>query len=253
VTAIPAADHNEPLVGWTHPPGRELPDFDAALAEMRNVESKLVALEPDWESHARRLRERARRGESRDVLLPEAFALVRLASEKVLGLRHYDEQIVAGMLLARGYIVEMATGEGKTLAATTAAFLEAVTGGRSFIVTVNDYLARRDMEWMGPLFRALGLSVGLVTSHHERNRNMRRYSYAADIVYVTNRELVWDYLRDHLGFQRSDVCLPELPPVIIDEADLVLLDEARIPFIVSGMSGSDDANWDAVRRRRLRI
>ena len=170
-------------------------------------------------------------GRSLDDLLPQAFAVVRVASQRTLGLRHYDVQIIGGGVLHSGSIAEMATGEGKTLVATLAAYLNALAG-KVFVVTVNDYLARRDAEWMAPVYRFLGLEVGSIQSNMPPNE--RHPVYAGDIIYATNNELGFDYLRDNMKSRIEDQVQHSLDFAIIDEVDSILIDEARTPLIISG-------------------
>lgn len=177
-------------------------------------------------------RERLEKGETLEDLLPEAFAVVREAGFRVLNQRHYDVQLIGGMVLHEGRISEMRTGEGKTLVSTLPAYLNALTGKGVHIVTVNDYLARRDSEWMGKIHRFLGLTVGLVV--HGLNYEERRDSYAADITYGTNNELGFDYLRDNMVTRPEGLVQRELHYAIVDEVDSILIDEARTPLIISG-------------------
>ena len=167
-----------------------------------------------------------------DELLPEAFAVVREASKRVLGMRHFDVQLIGGMVLHEGQIAEMKTGEGKTLVATLPSYLNALTGRGVHVVTVNDYLARRDAEWMGQIHRFLGLTVGLVQqsmSPQERKKN-----YECDITYATNSELGFDYLRDNMAADKSEIVQRDFQFCVIDEVDSILIDEARTPLIISG-------------------
>jgi preprotein translocase subunit SecA len=180
------------------------------------------------------LRERLERGEPLDDVLPEAFAAVREASKRTLGQRHYDMQIVGGVVLHRGSIAEMRTGEGKTLVATLPAYLNALTGRGVHVVTVNDYLARRDAEWMGEVHRFLGLRVGVIVP--ELDDRQRRDAYLADVTYVTNNELGFDYLRDNMKLSTAHRVQRELHYAIVDEVDSILIDEARTPLIISGPS-----------------
>ena len=177
-------------------------------------------------------RERAEHGETIDELLPEAFAVGREAAKRVLHMRHFDTQLIGGIVLHEGKIAEMATGEGKTLVATLPAYVNALTGRGVHVVTVNDYLARRDTEWMGPLYRMLGLTVG--TIQHDMDDAARKKAYQADIVYGTNNEFGFDYLRDHMKFALDDCVQRELHYGIVDEVDSILIDEARTPLIISG-------------------
>ena len=167
-----------------------------------------------------------------DELLPEAFAVVREGSKRVLGMRHFDVQLIGGMVLHEGQIAEMKTGEGKTLVATLPSFLNALTGRGVHVVTVNDYLARRDAEWMGQVHRFLGLTVGLI--QQEMTPAERRKNYACDITYATNSELGFDYLRDNMATDIEEVVQRDFQYCVIDEVDSILIDEARTPLIISG-------------------
>ncbi len=175
---------------------------------------------------------RVSNGEPLDNLLHEAFAVVREASKRVLGMRHFDVQLIGGMVLHQGKISEMRTGEGKTLVATLPVYLNALTGRGVHVVTVNDYLARRDAEWMGRLYNFLGLSVGVVVPGQDRQ--VKREAYAADITYGTNNEYGFDYLRDNMAFRAEDRAQRGLHYAIVDEVDSILIDEARTPLIISG-------------------
>ncbi|PIE68105.1 MAG: preprotein translocase subunit SecA [Deltaproteobacteria bacterium] len=178
------------------------------------------------------LKTRLVNGEPLDDLLPEAFATVREASVRALGMRHYDVQLIGGMVLHTGKIAEMKTGEGKTLVATLPAYLNALTGRGVHVITVNDYLARRDTEWMGQVYRFLGLSVG--TIQHGLDDNERKTAYGSDITYGTNNEFGFDYLRDNMKFDAESLVQRELYFAIVDEVDSILIDEARTPLIISG-------------------
>ncbi len=173
-------------------------------------------------------------GVSLDKILPEAFAVVREASLRTIGLRHFDVQLIGGMVLHSGKIAEMRTGEGKTLVATLAAYLNALSGEAVHVITVNDYLARRDAEWMGPIYRFLGLSVGVIVAGQSPEE--KQAAYQADVVYGTNNEFGFDYLRDNMVFRLQDKVQRGLAFAIIDEVDSILIDEARTPLIISGMS-----------------
>ena len=177
-------------------------------------------------------RERLAKGESLDSLLPEAFAVVREASQRVLGMRPYDVQLVGGVILHQGRIAEMKTGEGKTLVATMPVYLNALTGRGVHVVTVNDYLARRDAEWMSKLYNFLGLTTGTIL--HEKTDAERKEAYEADIAYGTNNEFGFDYLRDNMKFDLKDFCQRPHHFAIVDEVDSILIDEARTPLIISG-------------------
>ena len=180
-------------------------------------------------------KERLAKGETLDDILPEAYAVVREAGKRVLGMEHYRVQIIGGIILHQGRIAEMRTGEGKTLVSTLPAYLNALTEEGVLVVTVNDYLAKRDAEWMGQIHKFLGLSVGIIL--HDMKDDERRAAYACDITYVTNNELGFDYLRDNMAIYKEQIVLRGLKYCIIDEVDSVLIDEARTPLIISGQSG----------------
>ena len=182
-------------------------------------------------------RQRVANGESLDKLMPEAFAVVREAGKRVLQMRHFDVQLIGGAVLHSGKISEMKTGEGKTLVATLAAYLNALSGKGVHVVTVNDYLARRDADWMGRIYRALGMSVGVI--HSGQPTDEKREAYAADITYGTNNEFGFDYLRDNMAFALKDKVQRELNFAIVDEVDSILIDEARTPLIISGPTDDD--------------
>src|SRR5688572_19073481 len=177
-------------------------------------------------------RQRLKDGAALDALIPEAFAVVREAARRTLGMRHFDMQLVGGIALHQGRIAEMRTGEGKTLVATLPAYLNALTGQGVHVVTVNEYLAQRDSDWMGPIFRFLGLSVGVIKN--AQNHPEKRAAYACDITYGTNNEFGFDYLRDNLAFKLEDRVQRGLSFAIVDEVDSILIDEARTPLIISG-------------------
>lgn len=225
---------------------------DRFIKSLRSLVSQINALEPeleklsDVELKARTawLKGRSKAGESLDAILPDAFATVREAAKRTLGLRHFDVQLIGGMILHRGMIIEMATGEGKTLIATLAAYLNALTEKGVHVVTVNDYLARRDAEWMGTIYRFLGLSVGYII--HGLDDDERREAYAADITYATNNELGFDYLRDNMKFRVEDMVLRPFHFGIVDEVDSILIDEARTPLIISGPTEDSSELYRAV-------
>lgn len=210
------------------------------LKRLRAQVARINALEPELQTYSDAqlqqqtplLRQRYEQGESLDSLLPEAFALVRESAWRILGMRHFDVQLVGGIVLHSGKIAEMKTGEGKTLVATLPCYLNALTGKGVHVVTVNDYLARRDAEWMGRLYQFLGLSVGSIL--HGMDDNERQQSYACDIVYGTNNEFGFDYLRDNMKFDLAEYVQRDLHFAIIDEVDSILIDEARTPLIISG-------------------
>ena len=207
------------------------------------IVDKIEALEPEYEKltdeelkgKTAEFKKRLSEGETLDNLLPEAFATIREASKRVLGMRHYRVQLIGGIILHQGRITEMRTGEGKTLVSTLPAYLNALAGKGVHIVTVNDYLAKRDAEWMGRVHEFLGLTVGVVLN--DMDNDERRKAYACDITYATNNELGFDYLRDNMVIYKEQLVLRDLHYAIIDEVDSVLIDEARTPLIISGQSG----------------
>ncbi|MDI6601661.1 MAG: preprotein translocase subunit SecA [Thermoanaerobacteraceae bacterium] len=191
-------------------------------------------------------KQRIANGESLDDILPEAFAVVREAADRILGMRHFRVQVLGGIVLHQGRIAEMKTGEGKTLVATLPAYLNALTGDGVHIVTVNDYLAKRDREWMGKIYEFLGLSVGLI--QHDMDNAQRKIAYAADITYGTNNEYGFDYLRDNMVIYKDQAVQRGLNYAIVDEVDSILIDEARTPLIISGMgTESTDKYYKADR------
>ncbi|MDA8227808.1 MAG: preprotein translocase subunit SecA [Desulfitobacterium hafniense] len=212
---------------------REIKKYQKRVQVINSLEPEISALDDEaLRGKTVEFRQRLEQGEKLDDLLPEAFAVVREASKRVLGLRHYDVQLIGGMVLNDGRIAEMRTGEGKTLVATLPSYLNALTGRGVHVVTVNDYLARRDAEWMGQIHRFLGLTVGLIL--HGLSYAERRASYAADITYGTNNEYGFDYLRDNMVTSPEGLVQRELNYAIVDEVDSILIDEARTPLIISG-------------------
>ena len=219
---------------------------DRELKRIRPIADKVMALEDDMaklsdaelKAKTPEFKERLKNGETLDDLLPEAFAVMREASWRVLGMKHFYVQVIGGIILHQGRIAEMKTGEGKTLVSTLPAYLNALTGDGVHIVTVNDYLAKRDSEWMGKVYRYLGMSVGLII--HELDNGERREAYAADITYGTNNELGFDYLRDNMVVHKEEMVQRGHNYAVVDEVDSILIDEARTPLIISGMG--EDAN-----------
>ena len=213
------------------------------LRMIRPIVEKIESLRPEMASKSdeelrdqtRIFKERLAQGETLDDILPEAFATVREAAKRTLNMEHFPVQLIGGIVLHQGRIAEMKTGEGKTLVSTCPAYLNALRGKGVQIVTVNDYLAKRDAEWMGQVHRFLGLTVGVVLN--EMNSEQRKAAYACDITYVTNNELGFDYLRDNMAIYKEQLVLRDLDYCIIDEVDSVLIDEARTPLIISGQSG----------------
>ncbi len=212
---------------------RLVKSYDKTVSLINDLEPKYHAMS-DEELRAQTdvLRKRIADGEKEKNILPDAFALVREASIRSIGLRHFNVQMIGGMVLTNGQIAEMKTGEGKTLVATLALYLKALYGKGAHLITVNDYLASRDAEWMGQVYRFLGMSVGII--QHDMTDDERRNAYACDITYVTNSELGFDYLRDNMKFSKSQQVLRPLFFAIVDEVDSILIDEARTPLIISG-------------------
>src|SRR3954470_6137763 len=212
---------------------RELKRLRPIVAEVNALESSIQPLsDAQLRGKTDEFRQRLANGESLDDLMPEAFAVVREAGRRVLSMRHFDVQLIGGAVLHRGKIAEMKTGEGKTLVATLPAYLNALEGNGVHVVTVNDYLARRDSEWMGKLYRFLGMTVGVI--QHELNDAERQVGYAADITYGTNNEFGFDYLRDNMKFELAHYVQRGHHFAIVDEVDSILIDEARTPLIISG-------------------
>jgi len=212
---------------------RELKRMAPIVAQINSLETQTRAL-TDEQLRARtaEFRQRVADGESLDDVLPEAFAVVREAGRRTLNMRHFDVQLIGGMVLHRGKIAEMKTGEGKTLVATLPAYLNALAGKGVHVVTVNDYLARRDSEWMGRIYRFLGMTVGVI--QHDLNDQERQVAYACDITYGTNNEFGFDYLRDNMKFDLANYVQRGHHFAIVDEVDSILIDEARTPLIISG-------------------
>ena len=215
---------------------------DRLLKQYQRTVREINALEPavqklsdeELRGKTETLKQRCRAGETLDQLLPEAFAVVREAGRRALNMRHFDVQLIGGIALHNGKIAEMRTGEGKTLVATLPAYLNALSGAGVHIVTVNDYLAQRDADWMGQIYRFLGLTVGVNLSQMEHT--LKQAAYAADITYGTNNEFGFDYLRDNMVFQLSEKVQRGLSYAIVDEVDSILIDEARTPLIISGQA-----------------
>ncbi len=220
------------------------------LKRIKPILEKIIALDEKMsqksDSELREMTDtfkaRLKSGETLDDILPEAFAVCREASQRVLGMKHFPVQIIGGIVLHQGRIAEMKTGEGKTLVATLPAYLNALSGKGVHIVTVNDYLAKRDSEWMGKLYNFLGISVGLVI--HEKDNDQRREAYNADITYGTNNELGFDYLRDNMVIYKEDRVQRGHSFAIVDEVDSILIDEARTPLIISGMGEKSTALYE---------
>ena len=220
------------------------------VARLRRTAKAVNEFEPDVQGALRRRAEsedaefksRLEQGESLDAMLPEVFAVVREAGVRTVGMRHFDVQIMGGQVLYEGRIAEMKTGEGKTLVATLPVYARALEGRGVHLVTVNDYLARRDAEWMGPVYEFLGLTVGVI--QHGLDSAQRREAYNCDVTYVTNNEVGFDYLRDNMAWQVEDLVQRELYFALVDEVDSILIDEARTPLIISGPSQESGELYD---------
>ncbi|GBE52797.1 preprotein translocase subunit SecA [bacterium BMS3Bbin14] len=212
---------------------RIIKELGRTVARINDLEPSIQPLsDAELAGKTVEFRERIAKGESLDDLLPEAFAVVREAARRVLGERHYDVQLIGGIVLHQGRIAEMKTGEGKTLTSTAPLYLNALSGKGAHVVTVNDYLASRDVEWMGQVYRFLGLTTGSIV--HDMDDAARQEAYAADITYGTNNEFGFDYLRDNMKFDIKDFCQRGFNYAIVDEVDSILIDEARTPLIISG-------------------
>ena len=198
-------------------------EFDAKFSKISDTQIKEIA---------NSLKQQAKKGKNIEIMLPESFALVREASKRAIGEKHYDVQLVGGIILHEGKIAEMKTGEGKTLVATLPAFLNSLSGKGVHVVTVNDYLAKRDSEWMGKIFQQLGISTGCVVSNLEDYE--RKKNYDCEVTYGTNNEFGFDYLRDNMKYDLKDMVQREHHFCIVDEVDSILIDESRTPLVISG-------------------
>lgn len=224
---------------------RELKRMGKTVQKINALEESIKSLSDEQlKQKTEDFKSRLQQGESLDALLPEAFATVREASQRTLGLRHFDVQMIGGITLHEGRIAEMRTGEGKTLVATLPVYLNALTGQGAFVVTVNDYLAQRDANWMRPLYEYLGLSVGIVNSGQDTEA--KREAYSCDISYGTNNEFGFDYLRDNMSFRLEDRFQRGLNFAIVDEVDSILIDEARTPLIISGQAEDSSALYKQI-------
>ena len=212
------------------------------IAKINNLEEDISKLsDQDLVAKTNYFKEELKNGKTLDDILPEAFAVVREASKRVLGMRHFDVQLIGGIVLHQGRIAEMKTGEGKTLVATLPVYLNALTGRGVHVITVNEYLAKRDSEWMGKLYKFLGLSVGLI--YNGMDHEEKQKAYQADITYGTNNEFGFDYLRDNMVIRKEDLVQRELNYCIVDEIDSILIDEARTPLIISGRGPKSSDNY----------
>ena len=222
------------------------------VAKINALEDQMMALsDEELKGQTQQFRERLEAGETLDDILPEAFATVREASKRVTGMRHFDVQMVGGIVLHRGEIAEMRTGEGKTLVATLATYLNAIEGKGVHVVTVNDYLAKRDAEWMGQIYGFLGLTTGVIVPNLSETE--RREAYDCDITYATNNELGFDYLRDNMKHERSQMVQRPFNYAIVDEVDSILIDEARTPLIISGPTDDKSEMYKAVHEIVLQL
>ncbi|WP_194789228.1 preprotein translocase subunit SecA [Pseudomonas sp. UFMG81] len=226
---------------------REIKRLLKTVGTVNAFEEKMVALSDEQlRGKTAEFKERLAKGETLDQLLPEAFAVAREAGKRVMGMRHFDVQLIGGMTLHEGMIAEMRTGEGKTLVGTLAVYLNALSGKGVHVVTVNDYLARRDANWMRPLYEFLGLTVGIVSAFQPPEE--KRAAYAADITYGTNNEFGFDYLRDNMAFSQDEKFQRELNFAVIDEVDSILIDEARTPLIISGQAEDSSKLYIEINR-----
>ncbi|MDR1299060.1 MAG: preprotein translocase subunit SecA, partial [Oscillospiraceae bacterium] len=235
---------------------RELKRLYPIVDEIEALSGRMSALsDGELKAMTPEFKERLAAGETLDDILPEAFAAVREAAGRVLGMRHFRVQLIAGVVLHQGRIAEMKTGEGKTLMATLPVYLNALGGQGVHVVTVNDYLAKRDSEWMGKVYAFLGLSVGLIV--HDLDNAQRRQAYACDVTYGTNNELGFDYLRDNMAVYKRDTVQRGFSFAIVDEVDSILIDEARTPLIISGQSDDSTDIYsrvdDFVSRLKCRV
>ena len=216
---------------------RQLKSYSKTIDLINNFEDKLIKLtDQDLKNKTLHFKELINKGSTINSILPEVFAVVREVSKRTIGLRHFDVQLIGGIVLHEGMIAEMKTGEGKTLVATLAAYLNSLSGDPVHIITVNDYLASRDSEWMGKIFKFLGLTVGCINSNTEYENRIQEYN--SDIVYATNNEIGFDYLRDNLKNNYESLCFKKESFAIVDEVDSILIDEARTPLVISGQSES---------------
>src|SRR5207249_6897703 len=226
---------------------RDIKALRPRIAAISALEPEIERLsDADLAAKSIEFKERLAQGATLDDLLIEAFAVVREAGKRVLNMRHFDEQLIGGIVLHQGKIAEMKTGEGKTLVATLPVYLNSLEGRGVHVVTVNDYLARRDSEWMGKIYKFLGLSVGVI--QHDLDDDERRDAYHCDVTYGTNNEFGFDYLRDNMKFDLKDCVQRGHYYAIVDEVDSILIDEARTPLIISGpVESSQQKNYIVMR------
>src|SRR5208282_3321431 len=253
---------NDREIKRLRPYADDINELESAME--RKSADQLRARIAEWKARISAIEERELRDEALQEILPEVFAVVREASKRTLGQRHFDVQLIGGMVLHEGRIAEMKTGEGKTLVATLPVYLNALDGRGVHVVTVNDYLAKRDAQWMGTIYHALGISVGVIQndssflfdpsflSHDKRFNNLRpctrSEAYLADVTYGTNNEFGFDYLRDNMKYDLAEYSQRELNYAIVDEVDSILIDEARTPLIISGPSEESTDKYYKVNR-----
>ena len=235
---------------------REVKRVMPIVEKINSLEEEISKLsDTELQAKTNEFKSRLEKGETLDDILPEAFAVVREASKRVLNMRHFDVQLIGGIILHQGRIAEMKTGEGKTLVATLPVYLNALSGKGVHVVTVNDYLAKRDSEWMGKIYKFLGLTVGLVISGMDPSK--KREAYNADITYGTNNEYGFDYLRDNMVIYKNQLVQRPLNYAIVDEIDSILIDEARTPLIISGTANESSDLYkqanDFVKRLKSKI
>src|SRR6266481_6019873 len=227
--------------------GRRIKAYMPRVAEINALEKELEGLSDEaLRARTEAFKKQVADGASLDDILVPAFATCREAAKRTLGQRHFDVQLVGGMILHEGRIAEMKTGEGKTLVATLPVYLNALSGRGVHVVTVNDYLAKRDSEWMGQIYNFLGLKVGVIV--HGLDDEQRKVAYDADVTYGTNNELGFDYLRDNMKYRMEDMVQRGHIFAIVDEVDSILIDEARTPLIISGPPARNQAEWEPVGR-----
>ncbi|MBI5554696.1 MAG: preprotein translocase subunit SecA [Elusimicrobia bacterium] len=226
---------------------RDLKKMIPLVEQINGYEKEISSLsDADLRAKTDEFRKRYADGETLDELLPEAFAVAREAGKRTLQMRHFDVQLMGGIVLHQGKIAEMRTGEGKTLVATLPVYLNSITGKGVHLVTVNDYLAKRDSEWMAPIYKFLGLSVGVI--QHDLDNTVRQAAYRCDVTYVTNNEIGFDYLRDNMAIAKEDCVLRELNFAVVDEVDSILVDEARTPLIISGPAEESAEKYYVINR-----
>ena len=231
---------------------REIKRIMPIVKKIEALRDSMMALsDEELRGKTEEFKERLHKGDDLEDIMPEAYAVVREAARRVLQTEHYEVQLIGGIVLHQGRIAEMRTGEGKTQTCLLPAYLNALEGKGVHVVTVNDYLAKRDAEWMGQVHRFLGLTVGCVLNSMDNDE--RREAYKCDITYITNNELGFDYLRDNMVIYKEQLVQRELHYAIVDEVDSVLIDEARTPLIISGESGKSTKLYDACEIGRAHV